>query len=202
MIAPTGSMERVLGRISELATLTRSVPGFDRALGGALTTDLSATGTATPRPDPVPVPAVDPGPVPSEAGRWSAAIHRAAAQAGIDPQLLTALVWTESSFVPDAVSSAGAIGLAQLMPETAEILGVDPNDPEQNLAGGARFLRDMLDRFGRTDLALAAYNAGPTTVSRLHDGGDGVPIAHRYVETVLARYETLRRPTMTLGDQQ
>jgi soluble lytic murein transglycosylase-like protein len=131
-------------------------------------------------------------PPPAGAARWQASIHRAAAAAGVDPQLLTAVVWTESDFVPDAVSSAGAIGLAQLMPATADMLGVDPNDPEQNLMGGARYLSDMIERYdGRLDLALAAYNAGPTRVSRLWDGGPDVPISGQYVQKVLDRFQQL-----------
>jgi soluble lytic murein transglycosylase-like protein len=129
--------------------------------------------------------------LPAGAARWQAAIDRAAAAEGIDPKLLTAVVWVESGFTPDAVSHAGAIGLAQLMPGTAELLGVDPYDPEQNLAGGARFLREMIDRFGRVDLALAAYNAGPARVAREHDGGPGVPVSAGYVETVFDRYRQL-----------
>ncbi len=150
-------------------------------------------GRAT-SPMPLSAPAVDRSSTPPPAGatRWQASIHRAAAAAGIDPLLLTAVVWTESDFVPDAVSEAGAIGLAQLMPATAEMLGVDPNDPEQNLMGGARYLSDMIDRYdGRTDLALAAYNAGPTRVSRLWDGGPGVPISGQYVQKVLDRFQQL-----------
>lgn len=191
MIAPSPAMRAAFDRVSELTTLTRSVRGFDHALGDALSAQPPTLAPVASPAEPTPAPPATSEVIPVEAARWSPAIHRAAAAAGIDPQLLTALVWTESSFVPDAVSSAGAIGLAQLMPETARLLGVDPTDPEQNLAGGARFLAEMLDRFGRTDLALAAYNAGPTTVTRLHDGGDGVPVAHSYVQTVLARYEIL-----------
>ena len=137
-------------------------------------------------------PAPPPVRPPAGAARWQASIQRSAAAAGIDPALLTAVVWTESDFVPDAVSHAGAIGLAQLMPATADMLGVDPNDPEQNLAGGARYLSDMIDRYdGRLDLALAAYNAGPTRVSRLWDGGPGVPISEQYVHKVLDRFQQL-----------
>jgi soluble lytic murein transglycosylase-like protein len=94
----------------------------------------------------------------------------------LDPRLFAALVWTESAFNPAAVSHAGAIGLAQLMPGTAAGLGVDPWDPVQNLDGGARYLRAQLDAFGSVDLALAAYNAGPNAVSRY----GGIP---PYVET-------------------
>ncbi len=129
---------------------------------------------------------------PAGAARWQASIHRAATAAGIEPELLTAVVWTESDFVPDAVSHAGAIGLAQLMPATADMLGVDPNDPEQNLMGGARYLSDMIDRYdGRLDLALAAYNAGPTRVSQLWDGGPGVPIGGQYAQKVIDRFQQL-----------
>ena len=70
---------------------------------------------------------------------------------------------------PRALSGAGAIGLGQLMPDTARVLGVDPHDPRQNLDGSARYLLMMLDRFGDSRLALAAYNAGPEAVDR-HGG--------------------------------
>lgn len=88
-----------------------------------------------------------------------------AIEEGIDPELFIRLVRQESSFNPEARSPAGAIGLTQLMPGTAADLGVDPTDPVQNLRGGARYLRQQLDRFGSVPLALAAYNAGPGRVS-------------------------------------
>jgi len=95
------------------------------------------------------------------------AIHAAAVSQGLDPALLAALVRQESGFDPQAISPAGALGLAQLMPATADYLGVsNPFDPVQNLAGGARYLREQLDTFQQLDLALAAYNAGPGAVSR------------------------------------
>ncbi len=85
----------------------------------------------------------------------------------IPPALFVALIEAESSFDPDAVSVKGAIGLTQLMPATAEELGVDPEDPVENMIGGARYLAAQFKRFGAWDLALAAYNAGPTRVARL-----------------------------------
>jgi len=117
-----------------------------------------------------------------EAGRrWAPAIEQAAAAAGIDPVLLAAVVRAESGFRPDAVSSAGAIGLAQLMPDTARQLGVDPHDPLENLSGGARFLAFTIERFGRVDLGLAAYNAGPARVAE----GDIPTSTQAYVRRVL-----------------
>ncbi len=128
--------------------------------------------------------------LPGGGPRWAAAIDAIARRHGIDPHLLAALVWTESNFRADAVSHAGALGLAQLMPGTARGLGVDPRDPLANLDGGARYLRAQLDAFGRVDLALAAYNAGPGRVSQ----AGGVPAiveTQLYVARVLERFERL-----------
>lgn len=126
------------------------------------------------------------------AGRaWAPAIERAALRAGIEPALLASLVWAESGFEPAARSHAGAIGLSQLMPGTAAGLGVDPHDPEQNLDGGARFLAEQLRRFGRNDLALAAYNAGPGRVERA-GGIPAIAETQAYVPKVLGYYERLR----------
>ena len=83
--------------------------------------------------------------------------------------LYRANIEIESNYNPRALSDAGAIGLGQLMPDTAQALGVDPHDPQQNLDGSARYLLMMLDRFGDSRLALAAYNAGPEAVDR-HGG--------------------------------
>jgi soluble lytic murein transglycosylase-like protein len=89
-------------------------------------------------------------------------IARAAARHGLPPALIKAVVKAESNFQPHALSNKGAQGLMQLMPETAEDLGVDdPFRPEQNVLGGTRYLRAMYDRFGDWEHALAAYNAGP-----------------------------------------
>ena len=101
-------------------------------------------------------------------------IREAEVRYRLPPGLMQALVWAESRFNPMAISPAGAAGLAQLMPATARELGVlNRHDPAQNIDGGARYLRQMLDRFGDVHLALAAYNAGPGAVSRA--GGDVLP---------------------------
>jgi soluble lytic murein transglycosylase-like protein len=123
--------------------------------------------------------------------RWAGAIEQAARDAGIDPALLAALVRHESNFDPDVRSHAGAIGLAQLMPGTAAALGVDPTDPVQNLRGGARYLREQLDRFGTPELALAAYNAGPNRVAQA-GGIPRITETQTYVRRVLDTWEQLR----------
>jgi len=118
--------------------------------------------------------------LPSYSGRYRGAFLEAARDAarrnGIPEDLFLRLVQHESGWNTGAVSPKGATGLAQLMPETADRLGVDETDPHQNLDGGARYLRMMYDRFGDWKLALAAYNAGPEAVEKY----GGVP---PYAET-------------------
>ena len=95
----------------------------------------------------------------------------AARKYGVPEDLFLRLVQQESGWNPNAVSPKGAVGLAQLMPSTADLLGVDETDPQSNLEGGARYLSMMYARFGSWKLALAAYNAGPEAV----DSAGGVP---------------------------
>ena len=110
---------------------------------------------------------------------------KAAQAAGIDPDLFLRLVQQESGFKVNAVSPMGARGLAQLMPATAAELGVDPNDPIQNLTGGARYLRQQLDTFGGNPyLALAAYNAGAGNV-RKHGGIPPFEETQNYVSRIM-----------------
>ena len=129
--------------------------------------------------------------LPGNGPRVAPAINAAAAGAGIEGRLLAALVWTESTFNQAAISPAGAIGLAQLMPGTAASLGVDPYDPIQNLQGGARYLRIQLEAFGRIDLALAAYNAGPGRVAAAGNEVPDIVETQLYVLRVLDRWESL-----------
>ncbi len=110
-------------------------------------------------------------------GKYLGSAKSLAAKHGVPEDLFLRLVQQESGWNPGAISPKGAHGLAQLMPETAALLGVDPGDPLQNLEGGARYLRMMYERYGNWLLALAAYNAGPGAV----DQHNGVP---PYAETM------------------
>lgn len=127
-------------------------------------------------------------PAPARASRArlpAFALASAGRDAGLSPNLIEAVAWTESRFNPSARSPAGAEGLMQLMPATAAALGVDARQPDQNLRGGAVYLRQMLDLFENDlVLALAAYNAGPEAVRRY----GGVPPyreTQAYVASVL-----------------
>lgn len=109
------------------------------------------------------------GPIPAYTGRRSTYMPHAVAAArkhGVPEDLFLRLVQQESGWNPNARSHKGARGLAQLMPATAARLGVNPDDPVQNLEGGARYLRMMYNTFGSWRLALAAYNAGPAAVQK------------------------------------
>ena len=108
---------------------------------------------------------------------------------GIDQQLVKLVIEKESQFNPNAVSKSGAIGLMQLMPETAEILGVeDPYEPWENIRGGVSYLRDLFDIFDDdVDLALAAYHAGPGLVRELQRV-PSIPETIEYVDYILSRY--------------
>ncbi len=115
-------------------------------------------------------------------------IRNAAHSFDVDPALVKAVVAAESNFEPRAVSRVGAQGLMQLMPATARAMGVRrPFKPSENIRGGVRYLRSLLDRFEEVDLALAAYNAGPEAVVR-HGGIPPYPETEAYVSKVLSHY--------------
>lgn len=119
--------------------------------------------------------------------RYEEAVRTLAARYDLSPSLIEALVWQESRWQARALSPAGARGLAQLMPATARELGVDADNPLANLAGGARYLREQIDRFdGDLEKALAAYNAGPSRVM----AAGGIPAIREtrtYVRAIMDR---------------
>jgi soluble lytic murein transglycosylase len=126
--------------------------------------------------------------------RHAAMIATVAAEYRLAPELLHAVVQVESGYNAAAISSKGAIGLMQLMPGTARRLGVaDSLDPLDNLRGGARYLRELLDRFGELPLALAAYNAGEAAVLRYARRIPPYAETVAYVRAVQRRYELLTR---------
>jgi peptidoglycan DL-endopeptidase CwlO len=116
---------------------------------------------------------------------------RAGARYGVDASLLAAMASQESSFNASAVSPAGAQGLMQFMPATAKGLGVNPLDPSSAIDGAARYLSSLTKQFGSTDLALAAYNAGPGTVSR-YGGIPPYSETQNYVRSVMSKAEAYR----------
>ncbi len=120
-------------------------------------------------------------------------INKYAQKNNLDPDFIKAVVKQESGFNPDAKSKCGAMGLMQLMPQTAKGLGViDAFDPEQNIDGGTRYLKSMMNRFNNDPkLALAAYNAGPAAVQKY---GDIPPYreTQNYVKNILSSYEAMK----------
>jgi soluble lytic murein transglycosylase len=125
-------------------------------------------------------------------------IREKSAKYEIEPSIIKALINAESGWNPKAVSNKGAIGLMQLMPSTASEMNINnPYDPEENIEGGTRYLRMMLNRFnGDLDLALAAYNAGPATVEK----NRGIPAfteTKKFVKKVLSKSRDSIRPVYT-----
>ncbi|MBP2652634.1 MAG: hypothetical protein H6Q73_203 [Firmicutes bacterium] len=134
----------------------------------------------------------------AQPGTVDADIQDASAQYGVSPALIRSVIKAESSFNPDAKSPVGAIGYMQLMPETAEGLGVDPHNPRQNIMGGTKYLRQLLDEFdGDTEKALAAYNAGPEAVKK-YGGIPPYKETQAYVSKIMddLKNESEERPRM------
>jgi hypothetical protein len=116
--------------------------------------------------------------------QWEPVVAPIAARYNLDTELVLRIIEAESGGDPRAVSPKGAMGLMQLMPETARALGVsDPFDPMQNIEGGVRYLSHLLRRFGDLRLALAAYNAGPGRVLQ-YGGVPPFPETQRYIERI------------------
>ena len=117
-------------------------------------------------------------------------IEELSAKYSIDPKLVHSIIKQESGYKSDSVSGAGAMGLMQLMPATAASLGVkDPFDPGQNIEGGVKYMKQMMDKYnGNTELALAAYNAGPGNVDR-YGGIPPFQETQNYVSKVMGNYQ-------------
>jgi soluble lytic murein transglycosylase-like protein len=185
------SIASIDARVQELQTMVATMTGAPAAaqsststssFAGALASAQSATQTSSSTPVSG-----------NDGSAFGAEIDAAAATNGIDPALLKGLVSQESGFDPNARSGAGALGLTQLMPGTAASLGVtNPLDPAQSLQGGAKYLRQQLDRFGGDErLALAAYNAGPGAVAR-YGGVPPYAETQNYVNNVMAKAAAYR----------
>jgi soluble lytic murein transglycosylase-like protein len=130
----------------------------------------------------------------TEGSQYDSLIEQAAARNGVDPAVLHGLIQQESAFDPNSTSSAGAAGLTQLMPGTASSLGVaNPLDPAESIEGGARYLSQMMSKFGgNTTDALAAYNAGPGAVQK-YGGVPPYAETQSYVSKVLGYAEAFRQ---------
>ncbi|MGV8120742.1 MAG: lytic transglycosylase domain-containing protein [Candidatus Xenobiia bacterium LiM19] len=128
-----------------------------------------------------------------QAKKYQKYVDEAAQKYGMDPSLINAVIKHESGFNPDAESPMGAQGLMQLMPETADMLGVnDPNDPRQAIMGGTKYLKQLNDRFeGDIKKTIAAYNAGPGNVER-YKGIPPFAETKKYVENVFSTFNEYR----------
>ncbi|CTQ51006.1 lytic transglycosylase domain-containing protein [Jannaschia donghaensis] len=158
---------------------------MDRRLSGQYAHSKRLIPTS---PTPIAVPSAESIPryTGSQRSAWIDTARTAARRNGIPEDLFLRLVRQESGWNPNARSHKGAMGLAQLMPGTARALGVDANNPAQNLEGGARYLAIQYRKFGSWRLALAAYNAGPGAVER-HGGIPPYRETRNYVTVIMGR---------------
>ena len=187
------SMVDAVGRIDEIRTMLDALQPGTATPAGPASFSAALAGAQAPTAPTAPAAALPVGAASGAATPFAAEIEAAAQKHGVDPALLKALIRQESNFNPNAVSPAGASGLTQLMPGTAAGLGVtDPTNPQQAIDGGAKYLRQQLDRFGGDERkALAAYNAGPGAVARF----GGVPPyaeTQTYVQKVMGYAEQYR----------
>jgi soluble lytic murein transglycosylase-like protein len=186
------AVTRRIAQITGEAAPPAAIPGqtpFAQLVSSAMDAGTDPVQTAATQQAVSQVPAIVPPPqidrlVSANAGAW-----------GVDPALVKAIIANESGFDANATSKTGAQGLMQLEPGTASELGVtDAYDPAQNISGGTRYIRGLLDRFhGDLRLAIAAYNAGPGAVVK-YNGVPPYAETQQYVENVLDAYQKYKAP--------
>ena len=161
---------------------------------------ISPAEEKSPQNAPVPAPAV---PAAHSAARYDTLIEKYANEYQLDPSLVRSIIATESAFNPRAISKKGARGLMQLMPATASRLGVrNLHDAEENIKGGTKYLRSLLDTFDNNlTLSLAAYNAGENLVQRIGRIPD-IAETHAYVRTVQKRYGKTEMTPIPQADEK
>ena len=176
-LAPAGSTGEVMPA-SDVRAFAEALSGSDRISAGVASPGSASASAVLARFDAL-----------SSTIPYAAQIRAAAVDAGVDPLLLASVVEAESSFDPTSHSSAGAMGLMQLMPATAKALHVDdPYDPVENLEGGAKYLAGDLKIYGRVDVALAAYQAGKGAVAAAGGGIPDYPSTRAYIDRILTRW--------------
>ena len=180
--APSGTEQTTEQTTAPMSAAPSADGAFNEVYARALGTGAAAQPVSSPLTGAAVLPAGTP---------YADEFRAAGERHGISPTILAAVGFVESSYRPDAVSSAGAIGLMQLMPATAASLGVDPTEPASAIEGAARLLSSFRDRFGSIELALAAYNVGPGTVANSGGIAPGSQ-AERYVNKVLSTEQGMR----------
>jgi soluble lytic murein transglycosylase-like protein len=207
-LAATQRVQELQEMIAE-ARQGSSTTSFASALNAATATTPSAAPVTTGFSGSVPMSAEltstmaaasAPGSTQEGSSNYDSLIEQSAARNGVDPAILHGLIQQESGFDPNSHSSAGALGLTQLMPGTASSLGVsNPLDPAQSIEGGARYLSQMLSKFGgNISDALAAYNAGPGAVQR-YGGVPPYAETQDYVSKVLGYANAYRQSQPSAG---
>lgn len=208
---PPAAVSEIRGRFASMvesataaATTAATTPGGSAdAVSSTVRTQTLASPTPAPQsPGLTPSTSGAAGATTAPSGTWAARVPNERGQAlvpaiaataeryGLDPAFLAAVFWTESSYTPDVVSPTGAIGLGQLMPQTAQWLGVDPWDPMQNMEGSARLYRYYLDKYdGDVELSISAYAAGPGAVAQA--GGVPDQFTADYIVKLLGRRDYL-----------
>jgi soluble lytic murein transglycosylase-like protein len=190
---PLANINRVLGRMREIEALIYPAPAeekepserFETVLEEVLDDPYEEFASA----EDIEVPSS----VAERLAMWEPDLVELSEKYGVDPELARAVMRVESGGNPNAVSSAGAIGLMQLMPATARGLGVDPKNPRRNLEGGIKYLAQLADKYdGDYVKTLAAYNAGSARVDS-YGGVPPFPETQRYVKNVLALYRKYSR---------